>query len=505
MSKTRYTDSFYNKLKVSGALLVDAGLKTMFHWWGNKVNQVQFVDIAINKNDPCIIEALIDREPSSSKYVTMSEHWSGQAIHKAINANNPEILDIILSRLKIDIGNEYKPFFLPDDHFADQNTTYTPVNCSALEYAIKKAENGEIIKVLAKYGAELDDTTVKGHTLLNIAVARNNVEIVKAMLESRADCNYLGENDVAAIAIAVKNDNIAMVKLLDEYGADFDIKDKDGNSLAHYATKVGSIDMLKMFEKLDNDVDLEQTNNDVDLEQTNNDGDSPLHFAVKFNKPDIVKWLLDQEEVDINEQNNDNQTPLHMAIKAGYNNIATLLIQHEDIDLNLGDDNSNNAVHYAIKFDKYDVFLELLEAGASVHSKNNDGNTALHFAVFQNAKYKNALIEKGAKIKKNDDRQTPDDIENFKGTGKFKESENKILHLKDDTVKELKEKLNPEYFKHVKEIAVDLEFASSFLGDSGGKVLYPQEPMFTLDLDEGNKHYDLDNLGSDSDNFFGTI
>ena len=44
------------------------------------------------------------------------------------------------------------------------------------------------------------------------------------------------------------------------------------------------------------------------------DGDTPLHYAVFGNKPEVVKLLLDRSAC-VNQSDNSQSTPLHVALR----------------------------------------------------------------------------------------------------------------------------------------------------------------------------------------------
>ena len=52
---------------------------------------------------------------------------------------------------------------------------------------------------------------------------------------------------------------------------------------------------------------------------------TPLHFATKYGKSDVVEYLI-EKGVNINAKNNAKETPLHFAAKHGKTDVAKVLI-----------------------------------------------------------------------------------------------------------------------------------------------------------------------------------
>ena len=152
-------------------------------------------------------------------------------------------------------------------------------------------------------------------------------------------------------------------------------------------------------------------------------GDTPLHEAAVKNHPDIVTMLLERTEnktnlIDI--QNKEGQTALHAACVKGSHEVVeillnsgadptildregdsvlyygvrsksikivnTLLIDHikHKRDVRRKFKTCKTVLHYASKYGLEDVVRELLKNGMDVDAVDDDGNTALYYAVKNN-------------------------------------------------------------------------------------------------------------------------
>ncbi|KAG2769587.1 hypothetical protein PC110_g7731 [Phytophthora cactorum] len=107
-------------------------------------------------------------------------------------------------------------------------------------------------------------------------------------------------------------------------------------------------------------------------------GRSPLHWAARVNKPEVVRLLL-TKGADVNLRDYRDHTPLLCA--ASSKNVSVdlfdCLVQHgADIDDRLP--NGDTALHIAMKCEQKGTALALLDAGADVMETNRDGYRPLY-------------------------------------------------------------------------------------------------------------------------------
>ncbi|XP_077535257.1 uncharacterized protein LOC144147085 isoform X3 [Haemaphysalis longicornis] len=123
---------------------------------------------------------------------------------------------------------------------------------------------------------------------------------------------------------------------------------------------------------------LRKNGADGDLRDAN--GNTPLHYAVHGNQPDIIELLLALGG-EINAVNKHNETSLHIAVKKGFVDCVRQL-KRRRLDLGIQDDQGNTALHLAISESKNDI-IDLLVDHPEVKFEipNKHGLPALHLAA----------------------------------------------------------------------------------------------------------------------------
>ncbi|MCS5711890.1 ankyrin repeat domain-containing protein [Candidatus Berkiella aquae] len=119
----------------------------------------------------------------------------------------------------------------------------------------------------------------------------------------------------------------------------------------------------------------------ADVNQPVSDGGwTPLHIACLSGNDSVVKTLR-RHHVDVNVSDASGATPLHYAAKFGNSSMMKYLISHEG-NLDVVDRNGFNLLHYAASGKNIKAMREILSAGKiDINAQDNQGNTAMHYAV----------------------------------------------------------------------------------------------------------------------------
>ncbi|KAK2652563.1 hypothetical protein Ddye_012419 [Dipteronia dyeriana] len=115
----------------------------------------------------------------------------------------------------------------------------------------------------------------------------------------------------------------------------------------------------------------------ADPNKTDYDGRSPLHLAASRGYEDIVHFLI-QGGVDINIKDKFGNTPLLEALKNGHDRVASLLVK-EGVSLDI--DEAGSFLCTAVIRGDSDFLKRVLFSGIDPNSKDYDHRTPLHVAA----------------------------------------------------------------------------------------------------------------------------
>ncbi|KAH6634643.1 ankyrin repeat-containing domain protein, partial [Chaetomium sp. MPI-SDFR-AT-0129] len=74
------------------------------------------------------------------------------------------------------------------------------------------------------------------------------------------------------------------------------------------------------------------------------DGFTPLHWACRNGREEIVKLLLSTGKVDINARDDLGNTPFHLAIQGRHEEMAKLLLSTGKVDINARNEHGTTAL-----------------------------------------------------------------------------------------------------------------------------------------------------------------
>ena len=223
-------------------------------------------------------------------------------------------------------------------------------------------------------------------TPLYEAVAQGTTQIAKMLLERGADVNKTSpKTNETALHKSVAMDYVGMTRLLVEAGAETSIKMKSNlYTPLCVAVENKNKNCMQYLLNLPN----------VEIDVVTRDRRTPLGIAAQIDNVEIMKFLI-QAGADINylnssEHEDDNNSDENTNSDESDDNINNNDNSDDDNNDNDGCVNSSLGRKYtsltplmlAAKYGHRRGVELLLQKGASPHLQNEDGNTALHYAVF---------------------------------------------------------------------------------------------------------------------------
>ena len=166
------------------------------------------------------------------------------------------------------------------------------------------------------------------------------------------------------------------VKILLENGANPLLKPRPGQCMSiHFACMKDTEDNLKIVKLL--------LQKNPELININGSGKkSPLHFAVIYNCPKIVEYLV-KNGAKINQSDKYSRTPLLLSCKYGFSKITKFLIEC-GANFKKCDNSQNSPLHYACAFGNLQYIKILLANGADINYFNMWKYLPIEIALLKN-------------------------------------------------------------------------------------------------------------------------
>lgn len=366
-------------------------------------------DNSISLNDNRIVSSiLMNNAEDTAKYIINLQNdfsytyeynnksYTIPVIFLAINSNNKEIINVVLSNKHIN-KNIITKINLIDNNNNSFAASLSPLaysvftrNTYATEMLIKNGANvdliisgnrtalfyansKETIKLLLNNGANINALSSQGNTALMQAVNRNNVDTAKELLDNGLNPNHYNNVHSTPLIAAINKRNINMVKLLIEYGADVNMFTKESQSPLMVAVTNADLNIFKLLIEKGADVNI-----------ANNYGKTCMYY-MQSNENHWIIWRAMVEvvknKIDINHQDINGNTILHI------NPERYLLYKELDPNLNIQNLQGDTPLHILVSnkdiIDK-DIIAAYLENGANKNIKNNNKKTIYDIAKENN-------------------------------------------------------------------------------------------------------------------------
>ncbi len=245
---------------------------------------------------------------------------------------------------------------------------------------LRAAEKGHssMVELLARAGVDVNAKTADGETVLMRAIKNHcNSYAVSSLLQAGADVKAKDGLGKTALMCASLQGRYHLKRLLD-YGADVNARDNVGRTALMWAQHGGSA--LQATEYL-----LEVG---ADANASDSHGRTVLMHAASDYNESVGKLL--EAGADMTARDNNGETALMWAMRVtAYPDVLILL----NGDLNVQDNIGETALIKAAK-KNYDWVGYLLDAGADAGLRDNQGKSALGWAIEGCANYAVQELEK---------------------------------------------------------------------------------------------------------------
>jgi ankyrin repeat protein len=241
------------------------------------------------------------------------------------------------------------------------NSIQTQSGLSLLAEAVSNG-NREIVNVLLMAGANVNARTRGGRTALMFVSDKTSVELVRDLLTYGANVNARDDFGDNATIVAAEASTVAVLKELINAGAKIDVTNSSGQSALFGAARhnVEAIELLIKY--------------GVDPNVRDEDGQTALMATASYGEIEVFQKLLDKG-AEINLADYEGRTTLMAAAANDDPAIAELLIK---LGANI-DTQASDGARAALSGDE-EIVQVLLDGGADVKIRNNDGQSPLAIA-----------------------------------------------------------------------------------------------------------------------------
>ncbi|GAL84849.1 ankyrin repeat protein [Sporocytophaga myxococcoides] len=375
------------------------------------------------------------------------QDYSGKTpLHYACSKNDPELVDLLLSsganvNIKDSLGLTpliycFMEVTWPSFNGPVHGCGYRRIN------RIQRIASYKTVKALLNNGAKINEPDKEGRSALNYAIIQNNQPVLLLLLSSGAKVSNETSVREKLLTNAIYGGNSEIVKWLLEEGFDPNQNYNDGKTILYAAAEVGTSKMVQ-------DLILGGANPSVPSFsclkcKSGKQISFPIHAAANTGNIEALEELLKNVSINVNIKDYSQQSPLHLAVEQdlyynSYQNHREHLLRYTDCielllkngadpnqvnqygqtplmlikpdpylslkkkisrtdkikiinsfannctDFNIRDANGVSVFMYISRCHNIKMDERMLLAGANINIKDNNGKTALDYALmYQN-------------------------------------------------------------------------------------------------------------------------
>ncbi len=218
-------------------------------------------------------------------------------------------------------------------------------------------------------------TDSEGCDLLNMCYKDKHLEVARVLVGFGAEI-YSNRNGMNALHLSVTHGSSIMVRFYAEHFPMFPryaTNSDKGGSAIHLAIIHEQFDIIRLLIQLDPSL----------IDQPSSMRKSPLGYAARNSRSDLVLLLLELGSKSINAVDILGWTPLHHAISVNAHLTVKILLDH-GADHTIQSINGSTPVHIACMNDhKYSLRVLATKPWSSLHIPNSDGELPIHIAAMR--------------------------------------------------------------------------------------------------------------------------
>ena len=239
------------------------------------------------------------------------------------------------------------------------------------------AANGftDVLEILIQNNAFLDATASDGSTAAIWAARYGKDQSI--LLLQHANFGIVTDQGDTVLTMAAKHGHANFIRTLSHLPVDIDVLFKDFQNCSAICWLIRSGDDIRIFKML-----IERFNVDVNEQLDITLDDLPfasyMQLAAKFNRLEICNYLL-AEGGNVNATNQKHSTSLIIAVSFGNIQLANLLIDN-NADVTISDWRGYTALIFAASNGYNEIISNLVLHGANIDARTMENYTSLMFA-----------------------------------------------------------------------------------------------------------------------------